>query len=172
MLGSDNRALLKGVPMGRESCSVLVVDDDRMNRLTLAELLESEGYRAHTVEDGYQALEALEHERFDAILLDILMPGIDGLEVLRQVKADSRLWRIPVIVISAVDETASVVRCLELGAEDFVSKPFDPVVLKARINASLARRRFGDLEAEYHKLVEAQAAEIEDLKSRLATYET
>jgi DNA-binding response OmpR family regulator len=157
--------------MGPDGRCVLVVDDDEMNRLTLAALLESEGYRAHTVEDGYQALEAMEAERFDAVLLDILMPGIDGLEVLRQVKADSRMWRIPVIVISAVDETSSIVRCLELGAEDFVSKPFDPVVLRARINAALARRRFGDLEAEYHKIVEAQAAEIEALRARLAELE-
>jgi DNA-binding response OmpR family regulator len=158
--------------MGADGRSVLVVDDDEMNRLTLAGLLESEGYRAHTVEDGYRALEALEEEPFDAILLDILMPGIDGLEVLRQVKADSRMWRIPVVVISAVDETSSIVRCLELGAEDFVSKPFDPVVLRARINAALARRRFGTLEAEYQKMLQAQAAEIEALKARLAAYET
>jgi adenylate cyclase len=157
--------------MGPDSRSVLVVDDDEMNRLTLAGLLESEGYRAQVAEDGYQALEALEDHDFDAVLLDILMPGIDGLEVLRQVKADSRMWRTPVIVISAVDETSSIVRCLELGAEDFVSKPFDPVVLRARINAALARRRFGNLEAEYHKIVEAQAAEIEALKARVAAYE-
>ena len=157
--------------MGPDGRSVLVVDDDEMNRLTLAGLLESEGYRACTAEDGYQALEALEDQEFDAVLLDILMPGIDGLEVLRQVKADSRMWRIPVIVISAVDETSSIVRCLELGAEDFVSKPFDPVVLRARINAALARRRFGHLEAEYHKIVEALTAEIEALKARLAIHE-
>ena len=157
--------------MGPNNCSVLVVDDDEMNRLTLAGLLEGEGYRARIAEDGYQALEALEDQEFDAVLLDILMPGIDGLEVLRQVKADSRMWRTPVIVISAVDETSSIVRCLELGAEDFVSKPFDPAVLRARINAALARRRFGTLEAEYHKIVEAQAAEIEDLKARVAAYE-
>ena len=158
--------------MGAEGRSVLVVDDDQMNRLTLAGLLESEGYHARTVEDGYQALDALEHERFDAVLLDILMPGMDGLEVLQTMKADSRLWRIPVVVISAVEETSSIVRCLELGAEDFVSKPFDPVVLRARINAALARRSFGVLEAEYHKMLEGQAAEIEGLKARLAAYET
>ena len=157
--------------MGAEGRSVLVVDDDQMNRLTLAGLLESEGYHARTVEDGYQALDALEHERFDAVLLDILMPGMDGLEVLQTMKADSRLWRTPVVVISAVEETSSIVRCLELGAEDFVSKPFDPFVLRARINAALARRRFGALEAEYHKMIEGQAAEIECLKARLAARE-
>ena len=157
--------------MGSDGPSVLVVDDDEMNRLTLAGLLETAGYQTRIAEDGYQALEALEDHSFDAILLDILMPGIDGLEVLRQVKGDSRMWRTPVIVISAVDETSSIVRCLELGAEDFVSKPFDPVVLRARINAVLARRRFGSLEAEYHKIVEAQGAEIAALKARLAAYE-
>jgi adenylate cyclase len=157
--------------MGSDGPSVLVVDDDEMNRLTLAGLLETAGYQTRIAEDGYQALEALEDHNFDAILLDILMPGIDGLEVLRQVKGDSRMWRTPVIVISAVDETSSIVRCLELGAEDFVSKPFDPVVLRARINAVLARRRFGNLEAEYHKIVEAQGAEIAALKARLAAYE-
>ncbi len=153
--------------MGRDGATVLVVDDDRVNRLTLTGLLEIEGYRVRAVADGQQGLDALDAERFDAVLLDLLMPGIDGLEVLATMKADPRLWRIPVLVISAVDETASIVRCLELGAEDFVSKPFDPIVLRARINAALARRRFSDLETEYQKIVEAQAATIEALQAQL-----
>ena len=157
--------------MGPDGRTVLVVDDDEINRLTLAGLLESEGYQARTVEDGYRGLEALETESFDAILLDILMPGLDGLEVLRLVKADSRMWRVPVIVISAVEDTSSIVRCLELGAEDFVSKPFDPAVLRARINAALARQRFGNLEAEYQKIIEVQAAQLEVLQARLSAYE-
>ena len=152
--------------------SVLVADDDTMNRLTLIALLEHEGYRTRAVEDGSQALAALEEERFDALLLDILMPGIDGFGVLEAVKSDHRLWRIPVIVISAVEETDSIVRCLDLGAEDFVSKPFDPAILRARINAVLARKRFRDLEAEYHKIVEAQAEELETLHRRFDAAET
>lgn len=146
---------------------VLVVDDDRVNRLTLTGLIQDEGYEVHAVPDGQQALAALEADCFDAVLLDLLMPGIDGLAVLAAMRADLRLWRIPVLVVSAVDDTASIVRCLELGAEDFVSKPFDPIVLRARINAALARRRFSDLEAEYQKIVESQAAQIEVLQSRL-----
>lgn len=162
-MGPDSRPL---------AARVLVVDDDRVNRLTLTGLLEAEGYRVHAVDDGQQALDALEGERFDAVLLDLLMPGIDGLAVLAAVKSDSRWWRIPVLVISAVEDTASIVRCLELGAEDFVSKPFDPIVLRARINAALARRRFSDLETEYQKIVEAQAAQIEALQARLAAAES
>jgi DNA-binding response OmpR family regulator len=153
--------------MARDGAVVLVVDDDRANRLTLTALLEGEGYAVRAVADGEEALAALAVQRYDAVLLDLLMPGIGGLDVLAEIKADARLWRIPVLVISAVEDTASVVRCLELGAEDYVSKPFDPVVLRARINAALARRRFTDLEAEYHKLVEEQATELAGLRARL-----
>lgn len=142
---------------------VLVVDDDQLNRIVLSKLLEHEGYQAHAVCDGAAALEALEGGRFDAILLDIMMPGIDGIAVLQTIKTSSQFWRMPVIMISAVEETASIVRCLELGAEDYVLKPFDPVLLRARINACLARRRFQDIEGEYHKLVEEQAIELDRL---------
>lgn len=148
--------------------TILVVDDDRMNRILLSELLEHEGYQARTVANGSDALAAIEAETFDAILLDILMPEVDGFEVLRRVKHDSRFWRIPVIMISAVEERDSIVRCLEVGADDYVVKPFDPVVLRARINACLARRRFHDLEVEYQKVVAEQASELEDLTNHLA----
>lgn len=148
--------------------AVLVVDDDRLNRLTLTRLLEAEGYQVRAVEDGQGALDALEEGPFGAVLLDLIMPGVGGLEVLRVVKASPVLWRTPVLVISAVEDTASIVACLEAGAEDFISKPFDPLVLRARINAALARRRFGDMEAEYHKLVDAQAEELAALRARLA----
>jgi adenylate cyclase len=153
--------------MGRDGSVVLVVDDDRANRLTLTALLEGEGYAVRAVADGEEALAALAADPYDAVLLDLLMPGVGGMDVLADLKADGRLWRIPVLVISAVEDTASIVRCLELGAEDYVSKPFDPVVLRARINAALARRRFTDLEAEYHKLVEEQATELAELRARL-----
>jgi len=151
--------------MGREGRTVLVVDDDRINRSLLSKLLEHEGYEARTAVNGREALAALAEESFDAVLLDIVMPEVDGMEVLRTLKGDPRLWRIPVIVISAVDEIDSIVACLDLGADDYVQKPFDPVLLRARLNACLARRQFHDLEVEYQKLLEEQAAELEELRS-------
>ena len=104
--------------MPRDGCAVLVVDDDRINRALLTRLLEHEGYRPRTAVNGREALVALEEERFDAVLLDIVMPEVDGLEVLRTLKADARLWHIPVIVISGLEDTESIVSCLELGADD------------------------------------------------------
>lgn len=150
--------------MPRDGCAVLVVDDDRINRGLLCRLLEHEGYRVRTAVDGREALAALEEERFDAVLLDIVMPEVDGMEVLRTLKGDVRLWHIPVIMISGVEDTDSVVACLELGADDYVHKPFDPVVLRARLNACLARRQFSALEGEYQKMVAEQAAELSDLR--------
>ncbi len=150
--------------MRRDGRSVLVVDDDSLNRVVLSKLLEHDGYQVRTAVDGLEALAALDDETFDALLLDIVMPKIDGLEVLRRVKADPRWWHIPVIVISAVDDTESIVACLELGADDYVQKPFDPVLLRARLNACLARHRFHVLEVEYHKMIEEQADELDALK--------
>lgn len=153
--------------MSGDPPTVLVVDDDRMNRVALTRLLEGAGYQVRAVGDGHQALAVLDEDPVDAVLLDLLMPGLDGVGVLERMKGHSRLWRTPVLVISAVEDTASVVQCLELGAEDYVSKPFDPAVLRARLNAALARRRFGDLESEYHKIVESQADEIAGLRAQL-----
>ena len=153
--------------MTARSGSVLVVDDDRVNRIMLSKLLANEGYRPTTAVDGEEALKAVTEEAFDAILLDIMMPGIDGIEVLQSLKCDSRLWHIPVVMVSAVEETESIVRCIELGAEDYLLKPFDPVLLRARVNACLARKRFHDLEVEYHNIVKEQAAELEELNRQL-----
>jgi adenylate cyclase len=151
----------------KQSGAVLVVDDDRLNRIMLSKLLETEGYQAVAVVDGTEALEAVANADFDVVLLDIVMPGIDGIEVLQRLKCDSRTWDIPVIMISAVEETTSIARCIELGAEDYLLKPFDPVLLRARINACLARKRFHDLEVEYHKIVKEQAAQLEELNREL-----
>ena len=150
--------------MPRDGCAVLVVDDDRINRALLSKLLEHEGYRPRTAVNGREALAALGEEPFDAVLLDIVMPEVDGLEVLRTLKADARLWHIPVIVISGLEDIESIVSCLELGADDYVQKPFDPVLLRARLNACLARRQFHVLEVEYQKVVQEQAAELEELR--------
>ena len=99
-------------------------------------------------ENGRIALELLEETLPDVILLDILMPELDGFAVLDSVKADPRLREIPVIMISALDEMESVVRCIEAGAEDYLPKPFDPTLLRARINAGLTKRRLGQVERE------------------------
>ena len=125
---------------------VLVVDDDSVNRLLLARSLEREGHRVATAEDGQKALENLRAESFDVVLLDVLMPKMDGFEVLAQMQADNDLRRIPVIMISALEDIESVVRGIELGADDYLPKPFNPVLLRARINAGLMKKRLNDLE--------------------------
>ncbi|HVL50632.1 MAG TPA: response regulator [Actinomycetota bacterium] len=144
---------------------VLVVDDDPINRRLLQRSLEREGLTVEAAGDGGVALERLTESRFDIVVLDILMPQVDGFEVLATMKADPKLRRIPVVVISGLDEMDSVVRCIELGADDFLAKPFDPVLLRARIGAGLARKRLDDLEAEYIEqvgIVAEAAAAVED----------
>jgi adenylate cyclase len=128
--------------------NVLVVDDDSVNRLLIARSLENERHRPTTAEDGRRALELLRTESFDVVLLDVLMPEVDGFEVLAQMQGDSDLRRIPVIMISALEDIESVVRGIELGAEDYLPKPFNPVLLRARINGCLTRKRLDDLERE------------------------
>jgi adenylate cyclase len=132
--------------MAVTKANVLVVDDDSVNRLLLARSLEHEGHRSTTAEDGDRALELLHADSFDVVLLDVLMPRVDGFEVLAQMQADSELRRIPVIMISALEDIENVVRGIEHGAEDYLPKPFNPVLLRARINNCLTRKRLDDLE--------------------------
>jgi adenylate cyclase len=129
--------------------SVLVVDDDRVNRMLLTRSVEREGHRVSAAENGRTALRLMEENPPDVVLLDIVMPELDGVSVLERMKADSTLKHVPVIMISAVDEIDSVVHCLEMGAEDYLPKPFDPVVLRARINAGLTKKRLHELEREH-----------------------
>jgi class 3 adenylate cyclase len=128
---------------------ILVVDDDRVNRTMLTQLLEQDGYRVDTAADGRRALEMLEADPFDVVLLDVLMPELDGYEVLARMKADNVLRHIPVFMITALDDVGSAARCIEMGADDYLPKPFDPVVLRARITGGLSRKRAHDLEAEH-----------------------
>jgi two-component system cell cycle response regulator len=128
---------------------VLVVDDDAVNRLLLSRSLERDGHHVRAVANGLQALQALRDEPFDCVLLDVLMPEMDGYQVLEHIRSDPKLRHTPVIMISALEDIDSVVRCIEMGAEDYLPKPFDPVLLRARINAGLARKRLDDLEQEY-----------------------
>jgi CheY-like chemotaxis protein len=143
---------------------VLIADDDAVNRLLLAHGLERDGHRVRAVADGLEAVEALASELFDCVLLDVLMPGMDGYQVLRHIRSEPKLRHTPVIMISALEDVESVVRCIELGADDYLPKPFDPVLLRARINAGLARKRLHDLEQEYLENVGhvvAAAADVE-----------
>jgi adenylate cyclase len=128
---------------------ILVVDDDAVSRTMLTRLLEREGHRVDTAADGRQALERLHADPFDVALLDVLMPELDGYEVLAHMKADDVLRHIPVLMITALDDVRSAVRCIEMGADDYLLKPFDPVVLQARIRASLTKKRMHDLESEH-----------------------
>jgi two-component system cell cycle response regulator len=143
---------------------ILVVDDSHLNRMMLARQLEQQGHAVGLAENGRQALEMIRAEPFDLVLLDIVMPEVDGYQVLEQMKGDTWLRDIPVVVISAVDEMESVVRCIEMGAEDYLPKPFDPVLLRARINAGLEKKRLRDQEVEYLRnvaLVTTAAAAVE-----------
>jgi adenylate cyclase len=128
--------------------TILIADDNRVNRLLLARGLEQEGHIVVFAENGREALDLLGKKPFDLLLLDVLMPELDGFEVLAKLKDDPHLRDIPVVVTSALDELDSVVRCLEMGAEDYLTKPVNPVLLNARINASLEKKRLRDQQRE------------------------
>jgi CheY-like chemotaxis protein len=134
---------------GETRARILVVDDGAENREVLRRRLERSGHVVETAEHGRQALERLGARPYDLVLLDVLMPELDGFAVLEAIKGTPALRDIPVIMISALDEMPSIVRCIEHGAEDFLHKPFDPVLLRARINASLEKKRLRDQEKEY-----------------------
>jgi sigma-B regulation protein RsbU (phosphoserine phosphatase) len=141
------------------SARILVVDDNDDNRYTLTLYLDLEGYRnVEAAEDGEAAIARLEREPFDLVLLDVLMPKRDGYQVLTWLKARDRLHDLPVIMISSLTEMASVVRCIELGAVDYLNKPFDPVLLRARIAASLEKKRLRDELGMHLARLEAELA--------------
>lgn len=130
---------------------VLVVDDVEMNRDLLARRVRRLGHEVLLAEDGVQALAALRTRPVDVVLLDIMMPNMNGYEVLEAMAADAMLRQVPVIMISAIDEKESIARCIELGADDYLPKPFDPLILQARLGASLARKRLREREQLYQK---------------------
>jgi adenylate cyclase len=123
---------------------ILVVEDNRMNRLLLGRMLEDQGHSVVFAEDGQEALDRVRGQEFDLMLLDVVMPQVDGFEVLSTMKGDRRLRDLPVIVTSSLDEFEGVVKCIELGAEDYLTKPVNAVLLRARITSSLERKRLND----------------------------
>ena len=131
-------------PPGR----ILVVDDNRVNILLLSRGLEQQGHVLVFAGNGREALELLRGQDFDLILLDVLMPEVDGYQVLAELKLDPHLRDIPVVMTSSLDELDSVVKCVEMGAEDYLTKPINPVLLNARITASLEKKRLRDQQRE------------------------
>ncbi len=143
---------------------ILVVDDNEDNRYTLTRRLRREGYAdLREARDGREALAMLRAEPFDLVLLDVMMPEMDGYEVLRRLKDDPGPRHVPVLVISAVAELESAVRCIELGAEDYLPKPFNPVLLRARVGACLEKKRLRDREAAHLARIEDQRRRLDEL---------
>src|SRR6476661_3583230 len=133
---------------GRNGARLLVVDDNKVNRLLLTRNLELQGHSVASAENGRVALEMLRREAFDLLLLDMEMPEMDGFQVLEQLAGDRQLRDLPVIVTSSLEGVENVVRCIELGAEDYLSKPVNPGLLKARIGTSLEKKRLRDQQKE------------------------
>lgn len=131
---------IEGAAAGR----LLVVDDNRVNRLLLGRTLEQQGHSVAFAADGRRALEMLATAQYDLVLLDVEMPELDGVAVLTQLAAEGRLLEMPVIMTSALDEVERIAECIDLGADDFLSKPVNPVLLKARVSASLTKKRWHD----------------------------
>ena len=160
MTSKDGIAPVAGVP----DPALLVVDDNEDNRYTLSLQLNVQGYHNIAIAtNGREALSVLHSKPFDLVLLDIMMPELNGYEVLERMRSSPELRNIPVIMISAIGELDSVVRCIELGAEDYLPKPFEPTLLRARVYASLERKRL-------HDQVVAQAAELASQAAELATW--
>lgn len=171
---SDTARIAVAAVPSAETGNILVVDDNAANREMLSRRLARDGHRVQVVANGPDALALLRQQPIDLVLLDVLMPGMSGYEVLQRLTADDALREIPVVMISALDEMDSVVRCIELGAEDYLPKPFDPVLLRARIGACLEKKRLRDREAmhlrqlaEWNQKLEQRVKEQVALLDRL-----
>ena len=171
---SDTARIAVSAIRAVDAGDILVVDDNAANREMLSRRLARVGHRVQVVANGTDALALLRQQPIDLVLLDVLMPGMSGYDVLRRLTADEALREIPVVMISALDEMDSVVRCIELGAQDYLPKPFDPVLLRARIGACLEKKRLRDREAmhlrelaEWNQKLEQRVKEQVALLDRL-----
>jgi class 3 adenylate cyclase/predicted nucleic acid-binding protein len=157
---SSIRSLAMVSPPSAPTGDLLVVDDNRVNRLLLGRALEQLGHTVTFAENGRQALEALRRRPVDLVLLDIEMPEMDGYQVLEALAGDPQLREIPVVMMSSVEEVDSVARCIEMGAEDYLFKPVNPVLLKARIGSSLEKKRLRDRQRElFRRFATAEVAD-------------
>ncbi|HWV99669.1 MAG TPA: adenylate/guanylate cyclase domain-containing protein [Candidatus Acidoferrum sp.] len=156
--------LLEQVPLLKPlEGRLLLADDDEPNRELLRRRLEKLGYEVTACGNGLEALQRLGAAEFDLVLLDLLMPGLDGREVLARIKSDPAWRHLPVIMISAMDQVEGIVRCIELGAEDYVAKPFNSVFLRARIGAALEKKRLRDREVSYLLQIQKEKQRSDEL---------
>jgi len=146
--GDLHRSLVNATPTATTPAKLLVADDNKVNRLLLARSLELLGHQVVSVDNGRAALERLREQRFDLLLLDLEMPELNGFGLLEQMAVDAELRDLPVIVTSSLEGVAQVARCIELGADDYLRKPVNPVLLKARVGASLEKKRLRDQQKE------------------------
>ena len=146
-----------------EKGSLLIVDDSAANRDLLALLLEQQGYSVAVAETGEQGLWMIQTKKFDLMLLDLVLPQMNGYEVLKCMKSDMELRHIPVIMLSGLEQQENVIRCIEIGAEDFLPKPFNPILLRARINACLEKKRLRDHEQAYVSQLQIEQEKSESL---------
>ncbi len=144
---------------------LLIVDDNKVNRILLARGLEADGHKVETAENGRLALEKLRSNSFDLVLLDIEMPEMNGYQVLETCLQDAELRDLPIIMTSSLDEINSVVKCIELGAEDYLNKPINPILLRARVNASLEKKRLRDQQRKLFRTFATREVADELLKS-------
>jgi class 3 adenylate cyclase len=150
-------------PLTTESGTLLVVDDDKRMREMLEFVLQEQGHTVETVASGEEGLSMLHTREFDLVLCDLMMPGINGYQFLDLVKTNMAWRQMPIVVMSAIDDITSAARCIQMGAEDYLPKPIDAVLLIARINACLEKKRLGDLEQGYVHHLQAEQEKSERL---------
>ena len=154
----------------RDEGAILVVDDDENSREMLARRLRRCGYTVSAVSSGVHALALARGQKFDLVMLDMIMPGLDGFQVLAKIKAEPMLRETPVIMLSALDEENGIARCIELGAEDYLAKPFNPVFLRARIGACLEKKRLRDRERATHEALQLSQKHLAEGLTKAAGY--
>lgn len=146
---------------------ILIVDDNRLNRLKLTHVLQQQGHNTAEAVNGREALDILQNGRFDLMLLDIVMPEVNGFQVLEQIRQDNHVMNMPVIVISAQDEIDNAARCIEMGAEDYLTKPFNATLLDARIHAALEKKRLRDQEHAYLQQLQIERQRLQEYTAEL-----
>jgi CheY-like chemotaxis protein len=151
-----------GLAADRGLHSILIVDDSDDSRVLIQNLFASVGFICHGAENGVEAMNVLRAQKIDVVLLDLMMPVMNGYEVIKAAKADPALRNIPIIAITGNDSVDGTVRCIEMGADDYLGKPFDPLMLKTRVNAHLEKKRLRDMEVEYRLKIEEQNLALED----------